>query len=125
MASSMEKPLDHRYRGEHPIRTLVYLFRADRRRLAGAVAVFTVKHSPIWLLPLITAAIIDTVVQHGPIADLWTSTGIIMFILVVNYPLHLLYVRLLYGSVRLHGHRAPLRRCARACSSSPSATTHG
>ncbi len=70
-----------------------YLFRADRRRLAGAVAVFTVKHSPVWLLPLITASIIDTVVQHGPIGDLWTSTGIIMFILVVNYPLHLLYVR--------------------------------
>ncbi|CAM5598710.1 ABC transporter ATP-binding protein OS=Streptomyces tendae OX=1932 GN=GUR47_04930 PE=4 SV=1 [Streptomyces tendae] len=113
MASSMEKPLDHRYRGEHPIRTLVYLFRADRRRLAGAVAVFTVKHSPIWLLPLITAAIIDTVVQHGPISDLWTSTGIIMFILVVNYPLHLLYVRLLYGSVRRMGTALRSALCTR------------
>lgn len=51
MASSTEKSLDHRYRDEHPIRTLAYLFRADRRRLALAVAVFTVKHSPIWLLP--------------------------------------------------------------------------
>ena len=66
MASSTEKPLDHHYRDEHPIRTLAYLFRADRRRLALAVAVFTVKHSPIWLLPLITASIIDTVVQHQP-----------------------------------------------------------
>ncbi|XVV38780.1 ABC transporter ATP-binding protein [Streptomyces sp. CA-100214] len=103
MASPPAKPLDHRYRGEHPIRTLVYLLSADRRPLAGAVVVFTVKHSPIWLLPLITATIIDTVVQHGPIGDLWTSTGIIMFILLVNYPLHLLYVRLLYGSVRRMG----------------------
>ncbi|MFD5803854.1 ABC transporter ATP-binding protein [Streptomyces sp. NPDC127020] len=103
MASPPAKPLDHRYRGEHPIRTLVYLLSPDRRQLAGAVAVFTVKHSPIWLLPLITATIIDTVVQHGPIGDLWTSTGIIMFILLVNYPLHLLYVRLLYGSVRRMG----------------------
>ncbi|WP_432100638.1 ABC transporter ATP-binding protein [Streptomyces sp. WAC 04229] len=103
MASPPAMPLDHRYRGEHPIRTLVYLLSPDRRQLAGAVAVFTVKHSPIWLLPLITATIIDTVVQHGPIGDLWTSTGIIMFILLVNYPLHLLYVRLLYGSVRRMG----------------------
>ncbi|MEU6459997.1 ABC transporter ATP-binding protein [Streptomyces sp. NPDC047065] len=103
MASPPAKPLDHRYRGEHPIRTLVYLLSADRRPLAGAVVVFTVKHSPVWLLPLITATIIDTVVQHGPIGDLWTSTGIIMFILLVNYPLHLLYVRLLYGSVRRMG----------------------
>lgn len=85
MASSLEKPLDHRHRGEHPIRTLAYLFRADRRRLAAAATVFTVKHSPVWLLPLITASIIDTVVQHQPISRLWTSTGVILFILLVNY----------------------------------------
>ncbi|WP_405945699.1 ABC transporter ATP-binding protein/permease [Streptomyces prunicolor] len=103
MASSTEKPLDHHYRDEHPIRTLAYLFRADRRRLALAVAVFTVKHSPIWLLPLITASIIDTVVQHQPVSGIWISTGIILFILLINYPLHVLYVRLLYGSVRRMG----------------------
>ncbi|MEV0981456.1 ABC transporter ATP-binding protein [Streptomyces sp. NPDC049915] len=113
MASSLERPLDHRYRDEHPIRTLAYLFRADRRRLAAAVVVFTVKHSPIWLLPLITASIIDTVVQHGPVDRIWTSTGIIMFILVVNYPLHLLYVRLLYGSVRRMGTTLRSALCTR------------
>ncbi|MFI6339245.1 ABC transporter ATP-binding protein [Streptomyces sp. NPDC050535] len=102
MASS-ERPLDHRYRGEHPIRTLIYLFRADRRRLAVAFLVFTVKHSPVWLLPLITASIIDTVVQHQPVGRVWLSAGVILFILLVNIPLHLLYVRLLYGSVRRMG----------------------
>ncbi|WP_371552514.1 ABC transporter ATP-binding protein/permease [Streptomyces sp. NBC_00554] len=102
MASS-ERPLDHRYRGEHPIRTLAYLFRTDRWRLAAAFAVFTVKHSPLWLLPLITASIIDTVVQHGPIGRLWVSSGALLLILAVNLPLHLLYVRLLYGSVRRMG----------------------
>ncbi|WP_329599581.1 ABC transporter ATP-binding protein/permease [Streptomyces pseudovenezuelae] len=113
MASSLERPLDHRYRGEHPIRTLAYLLRGDRRRLGGAVAVFTVKHSPIWLLPLITASIIDTVVQHQPISRLWTSTGVILFILLVNYPLHLLYVRLLYGSVRRMGTALRSALCTR------------
>ncbi|MFH8798407.1 ABC transporter ATP-binding protein [Streptomyces sp. NPDC017936] len=113
MASSLDRPLDHRYRDEHPIRTLAYLFRADRYRLAGAVVVFTVKHSPVWLLPLITASIIDTVVQHQPIGRLWTSTGVIMFILVVNYPLHLLYVRLLYGSVRRMGTTLRSALCTR------------
>ncbi|MFE7274955.1 ABC transporter ATP-binding protein [Streptomyces sp. NPDC057623] len=103
MASSHERPLDHRYRGEHPVHTLAYLFRADRHRIAAAVGVFTVKHSPVWLLPLITASIIDTVVQHQPVSRLWLSTGVIMFILLVNYPLHVLYVRLLYGSVRRMG----------------------
>ncbi|MER7925835.1 ABC transporter ATP-binding protein [Streptomyces sp. NPDC096057] len=113
MASSTEKPLDHRYRDEHPIRTLAYLFRADRRRLALAVVVFTVKHSPIWLLPLITASIIDTVVQHQPVSRLWTSTGVILFILLINYPLHVLYVRLLYGSVRRMGTALRSALCTR------------
>lgn len=113
MASSTEKPLDHRYRDEHPIRTLAYLFRADRRRLALAVAVFTVKHSPVWLLPLITASIIDTVVQHQPVSRLWTSTGIILFILLINYPLHVLYVRLLYGGVRRMGTALRSALCTR------------
>ncbi|MFF1438985.1 ABC transporter ATP-binding protein [Streptomyces sp. NPDC058295] len=113
MASSYERPLDHRYRGEHPIRTLAYLLRADRRSLAGAVGVFTVKHSPVWLLPLITASIIDIVVQHQPIGRLWTSTGVILFILLVNYPLHLLYVRLLYGSVRRMGTTLRSALCTR------------
>ncbi|MGV9273137.1 ABC transporter ATP-binding protein [Streptomyces griseosporeus] len=113
MASSLERPLDHRYRDEHPVRTLAYLLRADRRRLAAAVVVFTVKHSPIWLLPLITASIIDTVVQHGPVGRIWTSTGIILFILVVNYPLHVLYVRLLYGSVRRMGTTLRSALCTR------------
>ncbi|GHD25770.1 ABC transporter ATP-binding protein [Streptomyces galbus] len=113
MASTPAGPLDHRYRGEHPVRTLAYLLRADRRRLAAAVVVFTVKHSPIWLLPLITASIIDTVVQHQPVSRLWTATGVIMVILLVNYPLHVLYVRLLYGSVRRMGTTLRSALCTR------------
>lgn len=95
--------LDHRYRGEHPVRTLALLFRPDRGRLALAVVLFTVKHSPIWLLPLITATVLDVVVQHGPESGLWKATGLLLFILVLNYPLHQWYVRCLGGSIRRMG----------------------
>ncbi|MFF3171249.1 ABC transporter ATP-binding protein [Streptomyces sp. NPDC057900] len=95
--------LDHRYRGENPVRTLGHLFRPDRGRLALAVLVFVVKHSPIWLLPLITATVLDVVVQHGPESGLWESTGILLVVLVINYPLHQWYVRLLGGSIRRMG----------------------
>ncbi|MFE3167524.1 ABC transporter ATP-binding protein [Streptomyces sp. NPDC059224] len=113
MASTSERPLDHRYRGEHPVRTLLYLLRADRRSLTAAVLVFTVKHSPVWLLPLITASVVDTVVQHREISRLWTAVGTIMAILLVNYPLHVLYVRLLYGSVRRMGTTLRSALCTR------------
>ncbi len=112
MASS-EGPLDHRYRGEHPVRTLAYLFRADRWRVAAAFGVFTVKHSPVWLLPLVTAAIVDTVVLRLPLSQLWSSAGLIMIILAANTPLHLLWVRLMYGSVRRTGTALRSALCTR------------
>lgn len=93
-------PLEHRYRGEHPLRTLAYLFRPDRWRIALAVLAFAVKHSPVWLLPLATANIIDVVVERRPIAELGSNTVILLTVLLLNYPMHLLYVRCMYGSVR-------------------------
>ncbi|MFD7947399.1 ABC transporter ATP-binding protein [Streptomyces sp. NPDC059744] len=102
-ASHRPGTLDHRYRGEHPVRTLGYLLRPDRRRIAVAAAVFVVKHSPVWLLPLITANIIDVVVQHRPEQELWLNAGALLCVLLLNYPMHLLYVRCLGGSVRRMG----------------------
>ncbi|MFD6415441.1 ABC transporter ATP-binding protein [Streptomyces sp. NPDC060194] len=96
-------PLDHRYRGEHPIRTLVYLFRPDAGRLALAAGVFVVKHSPIWLLPLITANVIDVVVEHRPVSELWWNIGVLLVVLFLNLPTHLLYVRFVHGSIRRVG----------------------
>ncbi|WP_031158197.1 ABC transporter ATP-binding protein [Streptosporangium roseum] len=95
--------LDHRYRGEHPIRTLAYLFREDRLKLLVGVFAFLVKHSPTWLLPLITANVVDIVVGHRPITELWVNTAVLLALLLLNYPFHLLYVRCLHGAVRRMG----------------------
>jgi ATP-binding cassette, subfamily B, bacterial len=93
-------PLDHYYRGEHPLRTLAYLCREDRGRLALGTAVFFVKSSPIWLLPLVTANVIDIVVGHLPIAQLWANCGLLLGLLLLNYPGHRLYVRCYSRSIR-------------------------
>ncbi|MFE7379280.1 ABC transporter ATP-binding protein [Streptomyces zhihengii] len=103
MTQHVPNHLDHCYRGENPVRTLGHLFRPDRGKLLLAAAIFVVKHSPIWLLPLITATVLDVVVQHGSLGDLWQATGVLLFILVINYPLHQWYVRLLGGSIRRMG----------------------
>ena len=87
------EPIDHHYRGEHPLRTLAYLAREDRARLALGTFVFVVKSSPTWLLPLITANVVDVVVTHQPIARLWINSGLMLVLLLFNYPGHVLYVR--------------------------------
>jgi ATP-binding cassette subfamily B protein len=98
-----ESPLDHRYRGEHPVRTLRYLFRPERARMAGAVVVFFGKHAPVWLLPPVTANIIDVVVEQRPISELWWNCAVMLVVLALNLPLHLLYVHWMHGSVRRVG----------------------
>jgi ATP-binding cassette subfamily B protein len=106
-------PLDHHYSGEHPLRTLAYLFRPDRRRLLLVVAVFSVKHIPVWLLPLITANIIDVVVEHRPVAELWYNAGALVFVLALNFPLALLYARLMSASIRRMGRELRSALCRR------------
>ncbi|GII32652.1 ABC transporter ATP-binding protein [Planotetraspora mira] len=105
--------LDHRYRGEHPVRTLAYLFSEDRRGIAVAVIAFMVKHSPTWTLPLITANVIDVLVAHRPVVELWANTGVLLFLLVLNYPGHLLYVRNMHGAIRRMGTRVRSALCRR------------
>ncbi|NRQ39876.1 ABC transporter ATP-binding protein [Nonomuraea sp. NN258] len=75
----------------------------DRLNLAVAVVAFLVKHSPIWLLPLITANVIDVVISRGDVAMLWLNTAILLAMLLLNYPFHLLYVRCLHGAIRRMG----------------------
>ncbi|MET9479485.1 ABC transporter ATP-binding protein [Streptomyces sp. NPDC006638] len=106
-------PLDHHYSGEHPLRTLAYLFRPDRGRLLLVVAVFTVKHIPVWLLPLITANIIDVVVEHRPVSELWYNAGALVFVLALNFPMALLYARLMSASIRRMGRELRSALCRR------------
>lgn len=105
MAYQAVDPLDHHYSGEHPLRTLAYLFREDRGRIALGSLAFFVKHSPTWLLPLVTANVIDVVVKHEPVSKLWWNCGVLFVLLLLNLPGHLLYVRCFAHSIRRMGVR--------------------
>jgi ATP-binding cassette subfamily B protein len=86
--------------GRRPVRTLIRLLAQHKRRLIPAVIVFAVKDSPLWLMPILTSAIIDIVVARGPLDKLWLYGGIAIVVIVQNYPMHVLWTRLYSGSVR-------------------------
>ncbi|BEP11925.1 ABC transporter ATP-binding protein [Acidothermaceae bacterium B102] len=92
--------LDSDYDADRPLRTLILFFRGDRLKLAGALLAFTVKSSPIWLLPLFTANIIDIVIQHRPERQLWIQAAILLVVLLQNVPMHLFYVRNVSRAIR-------------------------
>jgi ATP-binding cassette subfamily B protein len=95
-------PLDHRFSGEHPLRTLLYLYQGQRGQLAVASLCFVVKHSPVWLMPAITANIVDLVAQPGRHSrrELWINALVLVVILAQNIPLHYVYARALSRAAR-------------------------
>ncbi|WP_331751358.1 ABC transporter ATP-binding protein/permease (plasmid) [Streptomyces sp. NBC_00715] len=77
----------------------------ERFRVVLAFIVFAAKHSPAWIMPLVTADLIDTVVTHGPATTLLVDGCLLLAVLLLNVPLHVLYVRWMYGAVRRTGNR--------------------
>ncbi len=98
--STDQNTLERRYQGEHPLGTLWYLFDAERGKLVVALLAYIVKHSPVWVLPLLTANIIDVMVRHLPLEQLWWNALVLGLLLLQNVPLHFVFVRYLSLAVR-------------------------
>ena len=92
--------LERRYQGEHPFRTLWFLAAKERWKFVFASLLFLVKHSPVWVLPLLTANIINVVVGQLPLSQLWVNMIVLVVLLLQNIPLHFLYARMLSQAVR-------------------------
>jgi ATP-binding cassette subfamily B protein len=76
------------------------LYSGQRRRLSLAAVAFALKQSPVWIAPLLTADIIDAVVQRKPVAVIWENAAIMGGLIVVNAPLTWAYVRWLSLAIR-------------------------
>lgn len=95
-----EHELEHIYSRENPVRTLWYLYEDQKTNLALAFLFFSIKHAPAWVLPLATANIIDVLVYKQPIENLIFNAGLLLFIVLQNFPVNLLYVRYLAFAIR-------------------------
>jgi ATP-binding cassette, subfamily B, bacterial len=89
-------PVDRR----KPVLSLLRLFRPYRGSMLLATITFIVKDSPIWILPILTGNIIDVVVEHKPLSQLWANAAFAAVILLMNYPLNVLYVNLFSNAIR-------------------------
>ncbi len=92
--------LEDTYQGDRPMRTLMGLFAPQRGRLAVGAVAFVVKHSPVFVMPVLTADVIDIVVQHRPLSELWLAAGLMTVLIAVNLPLSQVFIRALSKSVR-------------------------
>lgn len=79
----------------HPMKILLGLYRGNYNKFFLAVVFFFIKHSPVWVLPIITANIINEVTVGD--ANCWRNMiiyGIIMIVLIaLNIPMNYGYTR--------------------------------
>ncbi|MDM4762201.1 ABC transporter ATP-binding protein [Galbitalea sp. SE-J8] len=73
---------------------MLSLMRPYRLRIAVALVMFALKDLPVWLLPVITAAIIDDLVHHGSSARVLLLGAVGLVALLSNYPTSMTFVRL-------------------------------
>ena len=88
---------------DRPIGGLIASLRPARGRLIVAVIAYLVKDSPIWVLPVITSSVIDTVVAGGPTVKLLLLGAAGLVLVALNYPVSQVYVRLFMSTVRQLG----------------------
>jgi len=92
--------VEHRYQGESPIKTLFYLFEEQKLRVALAFFFFCIKHSPTWVIPLLTANTIDLIATHKPLSRLAINLAILLAVTIQNWPMNLLYVTFQSKAIR-------------------------
>ncbi len=102
MSSSRFRPLENSYRSRRPVRTLFSLLNRSRLFYAAMITMLVVKHSPMWLIPFLTAQVINTLADPSayPVARLPVWFFAVVLLTAQNIPTHTLYISMLSGAVR-------------------------
>lgn len=95
-----ESALEHKFAGERPIATLKYLLSEEKRNFTFAVIFFAIKHSPAWILPLLTANLIDDLIEKKSVSSVVLNSALFIFVVLQNFPTNLLYVKFLSSGIR-------------------------
>jgi ATP-binding cassette subfamily B protein len=101
MSKEPSSPLEFKYHGTHPFKKILHLYHGQYGKIVLSIVLFAIKHSPVWILPVIIARMITIVSDTSKytIADLWLVGFIFLAIILQNIPMHTLYVRVFSGAL--------------------------
>jgi ATP-binding cassette subfamily B protein len=86
------QPLEWRYNRKRPFFTFFLLFDGEKSRLVISVLLYVIKHSPVMIMPILTADIINIItLKNKPLAALWLDIIILSVIVTQNIISHTAY----------------------------------
>lgn len=79
-----------------PIKILLGIFKGHYHKFLLAGLCFFIKHSPVWLSPIILAKIINLATEGGDnvVDKIAVNTAVLIFLIILNFPLNYFYTRL-------------------------------
>ena len=83
-----------KYKG-HPMWILLGLYKGNYNKFFMAVVFFFIKHCPVWVLPIITANIINDITSGAPDAyqHIFIEAIIMVVLIALNIPTNYMYTR--------------------------------
>ena len=78
----------------HPLKVLIGLYKGNYHKFVLAVLFFFLKHACVWVLPIVTASIINDITTKNPdtMQHIILYTGLMVFLICLNVPMNYLYV---------------------------------
>ena len=79
----------------HPIRILIGLYKGNYNKFFLAVFFFFIKHAPVWVLPIVTANIINDITSGSAdtLRNIIIQAVIMVALVVLNVPMNYMYTR--------------------------------
>jgi len=77
------------------IRVLLGLYKGHYGKFLFAAVCFFIKHSPVWMSPIVLANIINlaTDAKEGAVADIVLNTALLIVLIAINLPMNYLYTK--------------------------------
>lgn len=86
----------------HPIKILLGIYRENYVNLMLSTLFYIIKHSPVWLLPIVTANIVNYVTNDTP--NPWhliiKNALVVIALVILNVPMNYLHTRFKSKSTR-------------------------
>ena len=79
----------------HPMQILLGLYKGNYHKFFLAVIFFFIKHAPVWVLPIVTANIINDITSGSPetYQNIMIQAVIMVFLVILNVPMNYMYTR--------------------------------
>lgn len=90
-----------RHKG-NPLMTLIGFYKGMYHNFLLSTVFYVIKHSPVWILPIVTANIINAVTDHDPnvVTLIIFNIVLMVFLLILNVPMNYLHIHFRSKSVR-------------------------